>query len=168
MAEIDYDEEYDEYDENPVEYLYDSLSNIIDQIKADHLLLLKQAEQIRREMGILYEKINQIDTKRITKMIVDTRSMLLKRIDLEVSKTNDDTIINDIKNEIRSHVKKIIDEEIKLYTNKLPTLDKKFNALVREQRASLSQYMRRSHYVDEYTISNIIQRLEKIEAKLNE
>lgn len=52
--------------------------------------------------------------------------------------------VKKIKEDVRLHVKNIMTEEVKEYMNTLPSLEKRFEELAKEQRSVLSQHIRKS------------------------
>jgi hypothetical protein len=107
-------------------------------------------EQLPFDSKILTE-INKkiINTQTITsdiqKQIVDTRSLLLRTINTNIASVKKDLDeVRNIKDNLRPYIKSIVTEEVKAYMADMPVIDRKFNDFVREQRASLSQHIRKS------------------------
>jgi hypothetical protein len=122
-------------------------NDIIIELSNTQLLIKK----ISQEMELMKNKNDSIGD--LQKQILDTRTMLIQLINtnmqnikkeiIDVKKIKDD-VRTYFKDDVRTHVKNIVVEEVKEYVRGMPTIDKKFEILEKEQRALLSQHIRKS------------------------
>jgi hypothetical protein len=81
----------------------------------------------------------------LQKQIIDTRTLLLRTLTTSIGQIKKELMeVCKIKGDLRPQVKSVVAEEVKSYMASMPTLDAKFNNFAKEQRASLSQHIRRS------------------------
>lgn len=161
-------------DQPIIDNIYKSMSQIVSSLNSDNLLLNIQAKKIHDEMEFILKTISELkvenvrrsstDNNLITvvndlkskvenpsivkfddlqKQIIDTRSLLLQTITTNISSIKHE-LESRKTNDIRPQVKAVVADEVKIYMSNMPTLDKKFNEFAREQRASLSQHIRKS------------------------
>ena len=126
------------------------INNIVEQIQALAERRNDQAiiDDITTLRSLLTKMNTEIDTMKagnLQKQILDTRTMLVQMMSTNIAAVKRDiTDMKKIKEDIRPHIKAIIAEELRDYMSKMPSLDQKFEELAKEQRAYLSQHIRKS------------------------
>lgn len=131
--------------------IHDEMANIlttISDLKVENKRRSSTNDTIISVVNNLKSKISNpsiVTFDNLQKQIIDTRSLLLRTITANIGSIKQELEeVRKIKGDIRPQVKSVVADEVKTYMNRMPTLDKKFNAFAREQRARLSQHIRKS------------------------
>ncbi len=151
--------------------IYKSMSQIIEALNTDNLILNQQVNKIRSDLGFVCTTLTSLKTdtqdvsiactnrnndllelkKKIAtlsdvqKQVLDTRNMLIQTLDSNIRIIKKE--LNELKNtreSFRPLIKSIIEEEVKLYLSKLPSIETRFESLEREQRTLLASHIRKS------------------------
>lgn len=151
--------------------IYKSMSQIIEALNTDNLLLNKQVDKIRNELEFVCNTLAvlKVDTHEISatctvrsedllelkkklsaigdlqKHVIETRNMLIQTLDTNIKSVKKELVeLRNTKDNIRPYIKTIVEEEVKQYISAMPTLEKRFEALEREQRTVLANHIRKS------------------------
>lgn len=151
--------------------IYKSMSQIIEALNTDNLILNQQVNKIRGELefvcntlatlkmdtqeistvcSIRSEDLNDLKKKIATlgdlqKHVVETRNILIQTLDTNIKSVKKELLeLKNNKDNIRPFIKSIVEEEVKQYLASMPSLEKRFEALEREQRTMLANHIRKS------------------------
>lgn len=169
-SDSDSDPENEETKETPdvISSIYKSMSQIIEALNTDNLILNQQVNKIRGELEFVCNTLAtlKMDTQEIStvcfvrsedlkkkitalgdlqKHVIETRNMLIQTLDTNIKSVKKElSELKNNKDNIRPFIKSIVEEEIKQYLASMPVLEKRFEALEREQRTMLANHIRKS------------------------
>lgn len=154
-----------------IQSIYKSMSQIIEALNTDNLMLNQQVNKIRGDLEFVCNTLAtlKLDTQGISstcnvrgddlvelkkkiaaigdlqKHVVETRNMLIQTLDANIKTIKKELIeLRSNRDNIRPYIKTIVEEEVKEYLSGLPTLEKRFETLEREQRTILANHIRKS------------------------
>jgi len=172
--------------------IYKSMSQIIEALNTDNLLLNRQVEKIRGDLEFVcstlaslkmdaqeisttctYRNEDLSDLKKkihavsdLQKHVVETRNMLIQTLDTNIKTIKKElTEIRTSRDNMRPYIKVIVEEEIKIH---LDRLEKKFESLERDQRMMLANHIRKSAVQPRVETEIIAQLIREELAKLNQ
>ncbi len=171
MADLNDDSSTEERAPDVIASIYKSMSQIIEVLNTDNLLLNRQVDKIRGELEFVCNTLAtlKMDTHEISttctvrsedllelkkklsaigdlqKHVVETRNMLIQTLDVNIKSIKKELgELRNTKDNIRPYIKTIVEEEVKQYISMMPTLERRFEALEREQRTLLANHIRKS------------------------
>ncbi len=154
-----------------IQSIYKSMSQIIEALNTDNAMLNQQVNKIRGDLEFVCNTLAtlKLDTQEMSstcnvrsddlvelkkkisaigdlqKHVVETRNMLIQTLDANIKTIKKELIeLRSNRDNIRPYIKTIVEEEVKQYLSGLPTLEKRFEALEREQRTILANHIRKS------------------------
>lgn len=152
--------------------IYKSMSQIIEALNTDNLILNQQVNKIRGELEFVCNTLStlKIDTQEISstcllqsndlkkkisalenlqKHVMETRNMLIQTLDVNIKSIKKE--LSEIKNNkdfFRPFIKSIIDEETKQYASIIHSLEKRFEVIENErenhQKTITNDHIRKS------------------------
>lgn len=168
---VSYSDQEEEKAPDVIASIYVSMSQIIDALNTDNLLLNKQVNKIRGELEFVCNTLAtlKMDTQEISsvcgirssdlhelkkkiaaigdlqKHVVETRNMLIQTLDTNIKSIKKELgELRNTKDNIRPYIKSLVEEEIKQYMSVMPSLEKRLDAFEREQRSVLANHIRKS------------------------